>query len=80
MLKIADNIKQITQEEATAIIANGNNRLQGFEPWGLFYYITTDRDNNTLFVGIDNSDDNFWVEEFYSIGACMAWLRGVNYD
>ena len=62
-------IKLITDNEAGAIIATGS-----------FYYITKDRDNNTLFVAIDNSDGHCWVEEFYSIGSCMAWLRGENDD
>lgn len=75
-----DEIKLITQEEAAVIVANGNDSLQGYEPWGLFYYMTTDRSGNTLFIGVDNSDGNCWIEEFYSIGACMAWLRSENND
>ncbi len=73
-------IKLITKEEATAIVASGCNKLQGCEPWGLFYYITKDRSGNTLFVAIDNSDGHCWMEEFYSIGSCMAWLRGKSDD
>lgn len=73
-------IKLITDDEAGAIIASGSIMGNDYEPMGLFYYITTDRSGNTLFVAIDNSDGHCWVEEFYSIGACMAWLRGENYD
>lgn len=75
-------IKLITDDEAGAIIASGIDSTIGneYKPWGLFYYITKDRDNNTLFVGLDNSDGHCWVEEFYSIGACMAWLRGESDD
>lgn len=74
------DIKLITREEAAVIVANGNDRLDGYEPWGLFYYITEDRSGNTLFVAIDNSDGHCWMEEFYSIGSCMVWLRGENDD
>ena len=72
-------IKLITPEEARRLVDSGGN-CDVYEPWGLFYYMTTDRSGNTLYVGIDNSDGNCWVEEFYSIGACMAWLRGENND
>ena len=73
-------IELITNDEAGAIIASGSIMGNDYEPLGLFYYLTEDRDNNTLFVGIDNSDGHCWVEEFYSIGSCMAWLRGEEYD
>ena len=74
-----DEIKLITKQEATTLVAS-KDIIGDYEPWGLFYYITTDRDNKTLYVGMDNSDGHCWVEEFYSIGACMAWLRGENDD
>jgi len=76
-------IKLITKEEATALLESEKPVGQynsTWEPKGLFYYITEDRSGNTLFVGIDNSDGHCWTEEFYSIGACMAWLRGENDD
>ena len=73
-------IELITNDEAGAIIASGSIMGNDYEPLGLFYYITTDRSGNTLFVGLDNSDGHCWVEEFYSIGSCMAWLRGESYD
>ena len=76
-------IKLITPEEARDLVNSG--RPAGpydsiWEPEGLFYYITKDRSGNTLFVAIDNSDGHCWMEEFYSVGACMAWLRGENDD
>lgn len=78
-----DEIKLITPEEAGDLINNGRPDGQYnsiWKPYGLFYYITTDRSGNTLYVAIENSDGHCWVEEFYSIGACMAWLRGESYD
>lgn len=72
-------IKLITPEEAKRIIESEKpvgKYNSKWEPEGLFYYITEDHSGNTLFVAIDNSDGHCWVEEFYSIGSCMAWLRG----
>jgi len=72
-------IIQIAKEEARALIAS-KEVIGSYEPFGLFYYITKDDSGNTLFVGIDNSDGHCWTEEFYSVGSCMAWLRGESYD
>lgn len=74
-----DEIKLITHEEARDLVNNGRPRGQYdsiWEPFGKFYYITTDKNGDTLYVGIDNSDGHCWVEEFYTISGCMAWLRG----
>lgn len=76
-----DEIKLITHEEAKKIVdSKGWNSFYGYEPWGKFYYISKDFRGDTIYVGIDNSDGHCWVEEFYSIGSCMAWLRGESYD
>ena len=74
------DIKQISKEKAAAIVANGNDRLEGYEPWGLFFTVDKNQDGITVYTGIDNNDGHCWMEEFYSIGTCMAWLRGENYD
>lgn len=58
-------IRQITQEEAFKIIETR-------EPIGIFYEVDRDRD---VFVGIDNSTGEAWVEEFETRGECWDWLR-----
>lgn len=74
-----NEIKLITDEEAGKLIESYDFKGR-YEPMGLFYVIAKDRSGNTLYVGYDNSDGHCWVELFYSIGACMAWLRGEDYD
>lgn len=74
-----DEIKLITAEEAKDLVNSGRPRGQYdsiWEPFGKFYYIAKDFLGDTVFVGIDNSDGQCWVEEFYTISGCMAWLRG----
>lgn len=58
-------IKQVTREEASAIIETS-------EPRGLFYEI-----DENVYVGIDNMDGHAWVEEFKTKGACFDWLNGI---
>lgn len=59
-------IRQITQEEAFKIIETR-------EPIGIFYEVDRDGD---VFVGIDNSTGEAWVEEFETKEECLDWLRG----
>lgn len=72
-------IKLITPEEAKKIYDSGKpvgSSSTRWEPSGKFYYIAKDSARNTIYVGIDNSDGHCWVEEFYTIAGCIAWLRG----
>lgn len=57
-------IKYVTREEASKIIATG-------KPLGLFYEI-----DGNLHVGVDNSTGEAWVEEFKTARECLDWLRG----
>ncbi|MFW5647931.1 MAG: hypothetical protein ACOCG5_02475 [Candidatus Alkaliphilus sp. MAG34] len=57
-------IKYITRDEASKIIETS-------EPRGLFYEVDGD-----VYVGIDNSDGDAWVEEFKTPEECLNWLRG----
>ena len=54
---------KVTLKEATSII---ETRL----PSGLFYCI-----ENGVYVGIDNSYGDAWVEEFKSKSSCVRWLK-----
>lgn len=56
----------MNKEEAENII---NTR----KPQGLFY-----QKDNMVFVGIDNSFGDAWVEEFKTQKECLAWLVGEN--
>ena len=59
------NVKplEISKEKAIRIIENRS-------PLGLFYF----KEKN-VFVGIDNSDGDSFVEEFKDKEICLAWLR-----
>lgn len=56
-------IKKVTREEVSNII---NTR----EPTGLFHI-----KENGVYVGIDNTTGDAWMEEFYTEEECIAWLR-----
>lgn len=63
------NIKQVNLETALSII---NTR----EPKGLFYVVEKDKDNHDIFVGIDNTTGDAWVEQFLAEIVCLNWLEG----
>lgn len=56
-------ILQITNEQARQIIKTR-------KPIGLFY--TKEKD---IFVGIDNSSEDAWTEEFLHLEDCLQWLQ-----
>ena len=58
------DINLITKEEASLIIETR-------QPIGLFYEVDGD-----LYIGIDNSTGDAWVEEFKTKEECLAWLKG----
>ena len=68
-MKAKVNIKQVNLETALSII---NTR----EPKGLFYVVEKDKDNHDIFVGIDNTTGDAWVEEFLVEIVCLNWLEG----
>lgn len=57
-------IRKITSEEATTIIEKR-------EPRGRFY-----QKYRNVFVGIDNTTGDAWVEEFANLRNCKRWLSG----
>lgn len=61
-------IQEITTDEAIKII---DTRF----PLGLFYH----RDGD-IFVGIDNTTNEAWTEEFANIEDCRNWLNGEEKD
>lgn len=56
--------KRVNKQEAEKIIDT-------FKPIGIFYMY--DNEAN-VYVGIDNSSGECWVEEFYSLEDCLEWL------
>lgn len=69
-------IKKISEEEARSLLESGQ-KTKEYEPWGLFYKITTDCYGNTLYVAYDNGNGNCYVQDFYTLKGCMNWLRGA---
>lgn len=55
-------IRKISPLEAECIIAFR-------KPFGLFYL-----PDNSVYVGIDNSNGHAWTEEFSSLRECKRWL------
>ena len=64
-----DDIKKVTQEEASDII-------ESRKPLGLFYCIEKSKDNRNIYVGIDNRSGDAWTEDFKSLSTCKRWLIG----
>ena len=68
-------IKKITDEEYMKLIAQLSVLGEGkVEPLGLYYLLDKSFDGKTLYIGVDNSHGDVWVEEFKSLGACKRWL------
>jgi hypothetical protein len=61
-------IERITDEEATAIIRTR-------EPLGQFYHIDK-TGPRPVYVAIDNSDGDAWVEEFWTLASAKRYLEG----
>ena len=58
--------KEVTAKEALGIIRTRN-------PIGRFW-----QKDGDLYIGIDNTTGDAWVEEFTAIEYCLAWLEGRN--
>lgn len=58
--------KEVTAKEALGIVHTRN-------PIGRFY-----QKDGDLYIGIDNTTGDAWVEEFATLGYCLAWLEGRN--
>ncbi|EKN67863.1 hypothetical protein P9E76_01615 [Schinkia azotoformans] len=56
-------INEITKDEANEI-------MDKYSPRGLYYFF-----DNGLYIGIDNSSGDAWVEEFKSKQECIDWLK-----
>jgi hypothetical protein len=69
------NIQKVTADEAEKIIETR-------KPEGLFYFI--DRNDpsywDQVYIGIDNSTGEAWVEEFETEEECIHWLDGGGED
>lgn len=68
-------IKKLKDENYSALIdqldVTGEGRV---EPLGLFYLTDKNSDGETVYIGVDNSSGDVWVEEFKTLGACKRWL------
>ena len=60
-----DEIEEIDAKEAYEIICDPSKAIPG-----MFLH----KENN-LYVGIDNTTHDAWVEEFKIRKECVAWLR-----
>lgn len=56
-------IERISQEESEEIILT-------YKPRGLFYF-----EEDKVWIGIDNSTGDAFVEEFESKEQCIRWLK-----
>lgn len=64
-----DNIiEEVTKEESKVIICD-------YKPLGLFYML-----DNKIYIGIDNSSGDAYVEEFIYKEDCLRWLNGEELD
>ena len=58
-------MNEVTAEMALQIVEER-------EPRGSFWQ----RGENGMYVGIDNTTGNAWVEEFQTLAECERWLKG----
>lgn len=77
MIAEAD-IKKITDAEYAELIDKLDVMGEGkVEPFGLFYLtdkVTREGKTKTVYIGVDNSSGDLWVEEFAALTACKKWL------
>ena len=74
-MTVNEDVRKITDEEYQALIDRLDVVGEGkVEPLGLFYCTDRGKDGNTVYIGVDNSSGDLWVEEFKSLGACKRWL------
>jgi hypothetical protein len=65
-------IKKITEKEARDILLTEGD----YEPRGLFYLEDYNSLGRKVYVGIDNSTGDAWVEDFNDLDKCKMWLQG----
>ena len=70
-----NEIKQITQEQALKLLESCDEYGRNYTPLGIFWHMT-ELDDKTIYVGIDNSTGEAWIEDFNEVDKCLAWLRG----
>lgn len=67
--KYEPDIKKISEKKGSELI---NSWIEGKEiPQELYYF-----KSKNVFIAIDNSSNNCWVEEFRDIKNCMKYLNG----
>lgn len=64
-------IKYVTSEEASKIIETR-------KPLGKFYEVDFEAEE-IIYIGIDNTTGDAWVEEFQDIEECICWLNQKEY-
>ena len=64
-------IKYVTSEEASKIIETR-------KPLGKFFEIDFEAEE-IIYIGIDNTTGDAWVEEFEDIEECICWLNQEKY-
>lgn len=62
-------ITLVSSTEADAIIAT-------YKPRGRFWTVEPDKDGKLVYIGIDNTDGEAWVEEFSDRRTCWRFLKG----
>lgn len=68
LLSIAtEECKEVTSEAINEIIAKR-------EPNGLYYHFDA---KVNAYVGLDNTTQDAWVEEFINLAECKKWLFGL---
>ena len=65
-----EGIELIDKQKADEILSSDCTSSK-YEPLGSFYYKSDD-----LYVGIDNSNGDAFVEEFDNVDDCIDWLNG----
>jgi len=68
-------IKKITDAEYAVMIAQ-LDAITGsvhVKPYGLFYLLDKN-EGKKIYIGIDNTHGDMWVEEFKSLATCKRWL------
>lgn len=66
-------IKKITETELRKMLKSETKK--GYVPRGLFYLEDYNSAGNKVFVGVDNSTGDAWIEDFTSLEVCKEWLN-----
>ena len=68
-------IEKVNKDEVNKILNSYDiKKMKYTYKNGLYYYLDTSN-NKKIYVGVDNTTNDAWMEDFKDLKSCKKWLR-----